>query len=117
MEEKTITELLKTMAFQSPGLVAALVLAWLFTKHLTKRQEFEKEMHNEHIDERTQGRQAAQENAQALRLLASELQKNMFEMQRNTESNNNLTNMLARTKWDQMLARTQGEPTKGAPTP
>lgn len=111
MEEKTITELLKTMAVQSPGLVAAMVLAWMVMKHLTKRQEFEREMHNEHIDERKQGRLAAQEHAQALRVFATELQKNMFEMQRNTESNNNLTNMLARTKMDQMLARTKGDPT------
>lgn len=112
MEEKTIIDLLKTMAFQSPGLVAALALAWMFTKHLTKRQEFEKEMHTEHIDERTQCREAMNENARALRAFTNEIQRNMAEVYRNTESNNNLTQTLSHTNLKELLTRArerQGE--------
>lgn len=98
MEDKALTELLKTMAFQSPGLVTAIVLAWMFMKHLTKRQDFEKEMHDEHLDERSQARQAAQENGRALLAFTSEIQKNTFEIQRNTESNKTLTHTLGRNR-------------------
>lgn len=109
MEEKTVIDLLKTVILQSPGLAAYIFLAWLFMRYLNKRMEFERGMHNEHIYEREQGRLAAQKTAEALRSFSIELQKNMFEMQRNTEANNNLTQTLSRIKFDQLLSRTKAE--------
>ncbi len=89
-----MAELLKTLAFQSPGLVGIVIIAWLFMKHLNKRQEYEKEMHEEHIDERTQCRQAMAQNAHALRSFTDEIQKNLFMLDRNTKSNDNLAQII-----------------------
>ena len=94
MEEKTTVELLKTIAFQSPGLVGIILVAWMFMKHLAKRQEYEKELHDDHIDERTQCRQAMQQNAHALRSFSDEIQKNLFMLDRNTKSNDNLAQII-----------------------
>ena len=93
--EQTITEIIKTIAVQSPGLVVSWLIVQLFMKHLSHRQEAEKTLHAEHLDERKQCRVAIEANARAIHSNLTETQKNIYTTSANTEALNNLAHVIS----------------------